>query len=386
MYSILTLNKISSKGLSIFGDGYTYSSEEKNPDAVLVRSTSMHEFQLTSSTVAVARAGAGTNNIPILKYTEGGIVVFNTPSANANAVKELVIAGLLLSSRKIIPAVEWVKTLKDSDDAVKRIESGKSAFSGPEISGKTLGIIGLGAVGRLVANSAVSLGMIVIGYDPYLTESEKKQIHSSVNVIDNLNDIFKFSDYISLHVPLNDTTKNLIGKDSISLMKENVRILNFARGELVDSHDIKEALKTKKVAVYVTDFPNGDLICTDGVIAVPHLAASTPEAEENCAVMAVKQVKKFLENGSIINSVNFPSVILNETDGHRMAVIHKVDTDAISKITATLVKENINTVNMESCSNGKYSYTVIDTDTYISTLSLKAVNDINGVIRVRRIK
>ncbi len=386
MFNILTLNKISNKGLLNFGDNYNCSADEKTPDAILVRSASMHETSFSSNTVAVARAGAGVNNIPIEKCSENGIVVFNTPGANSNAVKELVIAGLLLSSRKIIPAVEWVKTLKESSDAVKLIESGKSAFAGPEIYGKTLGIIGLGAIGKLVADSTLSLGMNVIGYDPFLTESDKAQIHSGVKFAEKISEIFKLSDYISLHVPLNNDTKNSINKDSINLMKKNVRILNFARGELVNSNDIKEAIKSEKVAQYITDFPDCNLICTDGVVAIPHLAASTPEAEENCATMAVKQLKNFLESGSIMNSVNFPSVELEENDSHRITVIHKNISGTVSQITSTLAKENINIGNMVNKSKDCYAYTVIDTDTPVSSAVIKSVNELKNIIRVRRIK
>lgn len=386
MYSILTLNKISNKGLLKFGDKYTYSAEEERPDAILVRSASMHEMSICPNTVAVARAGAGVNNIPIEKYSENGIVVFNTPAANSNAVKELVIAGLLLSSRKIIPAVEWVKTLKGKDDAVKLIEKEKSAFSGPEILGKALGVIGLGAIGRIVAESAVSLGMNVIGYDPYLTQSDKKAISSSVTLFEDIDDIFKNADYISLHTPLTDGTKGLINEKSIRLMKENVRILNFARGELVNSYDIKEGLKSKKVAAYITDFPDNNLICTDGVIAIPHLAASTPESEDNCATMAVNQLIEFLENGSITNSVNFPLVTLEKVHTHRMTVIHKNITGIVSKITTTLAKENININNMVNKSKGDYAYTVIDTDTDVSSTAVQSVNGMENIIRVRKIK
>lgn len=387
MYNILTLNKISETGLCNFSDEYNCATEIANPDAILVRSAAMHDMEFAENTLAIARAGAGVNNIPIDRCCEEGIVVFNTPGANANAVKELVIAGLLLTSRKIVPAIDWAKTLKGNGDTVpKDVEKGKGAFAGPEILGKTLGVVGLGAIGILVANAASSLGMKVIGYDPFLSEKGKASLNAGVTVTADINDIFTKSDYITLHLPLNADTKGLVSKSSIAVMKDNVRILNFARGELVDTNDIIEALEDGKVAAYITDFPNDALIGATGVIAIPHLGASTPESEDNCAVMAVNQVADYLENGNIANSVNLPAVSVARNGKHRMTIIHKNVAGIVSSITSTLASENVNIDNMVNKSRGEYAYTMIDTDTDVSEDAIKAVTDIESVIRVRVIK
>lgn len=387
MYNILTLNKISETGLCRFSDKYAYATEMANPDAILVRSASMHDMDFDENTLAIARAGAGVNNIPIDRCSEEGIVVFNTPGANANAVKELVITGLFLSSRKIIPAIDWAKTLKGNGDTVpKDVEKGKSAFAGPEIKGKTLGVVGLGAIGILVANAAAALGMNVIGYDPYLSVAQSITLNHHVKLTDNLNTIYSESDYITLHVPLNDGTRGLINADTIATMKDEVRILNFARGELVDTESIIAALENGKVASYVTDFPNDAVIGATGVIAIPHLGASTPESEDNCAVMAVEQVADFLENGSIVNSVNYPAVSLGACDKHRITIMHKNISGIVSKITSGLANEDVNIDNMVNKSKGEYAYTVIDSDTKASPESLEALKKINGIIRIRVIK
>lgn len=387
MYNILTLNKISETGLCNFSDEYNCATEIANPDAILVRSAAMHDMEFAENTLAIARAGAGVNNIPIDRCSEEGIVVFNTPGANANAVKELVIAGLLLTSRKIVPAIDWAKTLKGNGDTVpKDVEKGKSAFAGPEILGKTLGVVGLGAIGILVANAAATLGMKVIGYDPFLSEKGKASLNAGVTVTADINDIFTKSDYITLHLPLNADTKGLVSKSSIAVMKDNVRILNFARGELVDTNDIIEALEDGKVAAYITDFPNDALIGATGVIAIPHLGASTPESEDNCAVMAVNQVADYLENGNITNSVNLPAVSVARNGKHRMTIIHKNVAGIVSSITSTLASENVNIDNMVNKSKGEYAYTMIDTDTDVSEDAIKAVTGIESVIRVRVIK
>ena len=387
MYNILTLNKISAVGLENFSDEYTCGADIAAPDAILVRSASMHETEISKNTLAIARAGAGVNNIPIEKCTAEGIVVFNTPGANANAVKELVIAGLLLTSRKIVPAIDWAKTLKGNGDTVpKDVEKGKSAFAGPEIFGKTLGVVGLGAIGILVANAALSLGMKVVGYDPFLSETGKASLNSHATVTSDINDIYAKSDYITLHLPLNESTRDLINRDTVAVMKDNVRILNFARGELVNTEDIISALENGKVAAYITDFPNDALIGATGVIAVPHLGASTPESEDNCAIMAVNQVKDFLQNGNITNSVNLPSVSVARNDKYRMTIIHKNVAGIVSQITTTLAQENVNIDNMVSKAKGEYSYTMIDTDTDVSVEAVTAVTEIGGIIRVRVIK
>lgn len=387
MYNILTLNKISDTGLSHFDNKYTCSTEMANPDAILVRSASMHDMEFDENTIAIARAGAGVNNIPIDKCSEAGIVVFNTPGANANAVKELVLTGLFLSSRKIIPAIDWAKTLKGNGDTVpKDVEKGKSAFAGPEIKGKTLGVIGLGAIGILVANAAAALGMNVIGYDPFLSVAQSITLNHHIKLSDNLNAVYAESDYITLHLPLNDNTRGLINADTIGIMKDGVRILNFARGELVDTNDIIAALENGKVSSYVTDFPNDAVIGATGVIAIPHLGASTPESEDNCAIMAVNQVADYLENGSIINSVNYPAVELSPCEKHRITIMHKNISGIVSKITSAFANEDVNIDNMVNKSKGEYAYTVVDSDTEASAEAINALKRINGIIRIRVIK
>lgn len=387
MYNILTLNKISQTGTKNFGDSYACANEVSNPDAVLVRSASMHEMNFADNTLAIARAGAGVNNIPLDKCSEKGIVVFNTPGANANAVKELVICAMLLSSRKIIPAVDWVKTLKgESENVGKLVEKGKSAFAGPEIKGKKLGVIGLGAIGILVANAAHSLGMEVYGYDPFLSVDAAWKLSRAIKHAASLDEIFESCDYITLHVPLTDETNELICNKSISLMKENVRILNFARGELVNTKDIVKALTDGKVAAYATDFVKDELIGATGVIAFPHLGASTPESEDNCAVMAVNEIKDYLENGNIVNSVNLPCVSVPRTGKTRIAIIHKNVPNVISKITTAVADENINIDNMVNKSRGEYAYTMLDTDAEVSDDAIESISNLEFVVRVRVIK
>ena len=387
MYNILTLNKISSTGIKKFSTDYKIADDIKNPDAILVRSASMHEMELAPETLAIARAGAGVNNIPLDKCSEDGVVVFNTPGANANAVKELVLCGLFLASRKIIPSIEWVKaTLKGDENFSKSVEKGKSAFAGPEIKGKKLGVIGLGAIGVLVANSAKSLGMEVYGYDPYLSVDAAWNLSRSVKHVVSLDEIFATCDYITLHVPLNDSTRGVINTVNIAKMKDNVRILNFARGELVDTADIIKALSEGKVASYVTDFGNDALLDANGAIVIPHLGASTPESEDNCAVMAVNEISDFLENGNITNSVNFPSVSVPRTAKSRVTIIHKNMPNVISRITSAVASENVNIDNMVNKSKGEYAYTMIDTDTDINEQAISAITALDEVIRVRVIK
>ena len=342
MYNIKTLNKISNVGLDKFDtDKYVYGDNVENPDAILVRSASMHDMEMPDSLLAIARAGAGVNNIPVEACAQQGIVVFNTPGANANAVKELVICGLLLSSRKVTKAIDWCKTIKDEGDNVgKVVEKGKSAFAGPEIKGKTLGVIGLGAIGRLVAEAAVDLGMKVIGYDPFLPADA--ELKAGITVNNNLDEIFPVADYVTLHVPLTPETKNIICADTIAAMKDTVRILNFARGDLANSADIVEALENGRMAAYVTDFPSAEVIGVDGVIALPHLGASTPESEENCASMGALQIIDFLENGNIKNSVNMPAVSMAKTGVARITIIHKNQPNMIATITDTISKDGIN--------------------------------------------
>ncbi len=387
MYNILTLNKISATGIKNFSTDYKIADDIKNPDAILVRSASMHEMELAPETLAIARAGAGVNNIPLDKCSEDGVVVFNTPGANANAVKELVLCGLFLASRKIIPSIEWVKaTLRGDENFSKSVEKGKSAFAGPEIKGKKLGVIGLGAIGVLVANSAKSLGMEVYGYDPYLSVDAAWNLSRSVKHVVSLDEIFATCDYITLHVPLTDSTKGVINTVNIAKMKDNVRILNFARGELVDTNDIIKALSEGKVASYVTDFGNEALLDANGAIVIPHLGASTPESEDNCAVMAVNEISDYLENGNITNSVNFPSVSVPRTAKARVTIIHKNMPNVISRITSAVASENVNIDNMVNKSKGEYAYTMIDTDTDINEQAISAITALDEVIRVRVIK
>ncbi len=387
MYNVLTLNKISETGIKNFTSDYKCSDDIKNPDAILVRSASMHETEFAPETLAVARAGAGVNNIPIEECAKKGIVVFNTPGANANAVKELVLCGLLLSSRKIIPAIEWVKaTLKDDENFSKSVEKGKSAFAGPEIKGKKLGVIGLGAIGVLVANAAQALGMEVYGYDPYLSVDAAWNLSRSVKHVTNLDDIFSSCDYITLHVPLTDSTRGVINTISIAKMKDNVRILNFARGELVETNDIIKALSDGKVAAYVTDFGNPALLDANGVIVLPHLGASTPESEDNCAVMAVDEIVDYLENGNITHSVNYPSVSVPRSGKTRITILHKNVPNVISNISAAVANENINIDNMVNKSRGEFAYTMLDTDTDVSDDAIAAIKALDNIIRVRVIK
>ncbi len=386
MFNIKTLNKISNVGLSKFDTAkYTYGDNIENPDAIMVRSASMHDMKMPKSLLAIARAGAGVNNIPVADCANQGIVVFNTPGANANAVKELVICGLLLSSRKITKAIEWCKTIKDEGDNVgKVVEKGKSAFAGPEIKGKTLAVIGLGAIGRLVAEAAVDLGMSVIGYDPFLPEDA--QLKAGITVNNNLDEIFPQADYITLHVPLTPDTKDIISKSTIEKMKDTVRILNFARGDLAVSADIVAALEEGKMAAYVTDFPSADIIGVDGVITIPHLGASTPESEENCASMGALELIDFLENGNIKNSVNMPAVSMAKTGVARITVIHKNQPNMIATITDTISKDGINIASFEDKNRGEFAYSIIDVDSAPADKVIEDITAIDGVIKVRVIK
>ena len=378
MFSILTLNKISSTGLaSLAADKYAISDSAEAPDAVIVRSASMLDMDMPGSLLAIARAGAGYNNIPVDKCSEAGICVFNTPGANANAVKELTVCGILLASRKIVAGAEWADGLKGEDDVAKKIEKGKSQFVGPEIAGKTLGVFGLGAIGVLVANQAVRMGMKVIGYDPYLSDKAANALDKSIEITGTLDDIFAVSDYITLHAPVNESTKDTICAESIAKCKPGVRIVNFARGGLVNSADLKAALADGSVAAYVTDFPSEDLIGLDGVTALPHLGASTPESEENCAVMAAAQIAAYLEKGDVINSVNYPNITKSYSGGKRMTVIAKCGAQTLS---AALSAVGVDMSDSACAERGSYAYAVIDGDNDTS----KAAG-IDGVLLARKI-
>ena len=384
MYKIKTYNKISKTGLAAFDDKYTIGDEVENADGAIVRSAALHEVEFPESLKAIARAGAGTNNIPIDRCSEQGIVVFNTPGANANAVKELVIAAMLISSRRVISGIEWVKTLKGNGKEVgKMVEKGKSAFAGPEIKGKTIGVVGLGAIGVMVANAANALGMTVYGYDPYLSvKSAWNLTHNAVHIYD-INEIFEKCDYITVHVPLTDDTKGLINKDTIAKMKDGVRILNFARGELVNTDDIKAALESGKVAAYVTDFPSDDIIGVDGVIAVPDLGASTPESEDNCASMAARELIDYIENGNIVNSVNLPEITMPRSGKHRVCIIHRNIPNMLTAITGIFAGDNVNIENLLNKSRGNYAYSMLDIDEANTSAVADKIGAIDGVIRVR---
>lgn len=386
MYDILTLNKIAKCGTDAFDQAkYTVADAVENPDAIMVRSAAMHDMQFGNKLLAIARAGAGVNNIPVDRCAEEGIIVFNTPGANANAVKELVIAGLLLSSRKVTDAIDWVSTLKGQEDIGKKVEKGKSNFAGPEISGKTLGVIGLGAIGVLVANAAMSLGMKVIGYDPFLSVKAALSLKPGVKTVTDVNDLYAASDYITIHVPYNADTKGTIGEKSIAVMKDGVRILNFARGELADTAAVLAAVESGKIACYITDFPSDELIGVKNVICVPHLGASTPESEDNCAVMAASELIDYIENGNIRNSVNFPNAEMNAA-GTKICVLHKNVPAVISEITTILGKASINIDNMINASKKDYAYTLIDAAGDISEDIAAKLSAAENVIKVRVIK
>lgn len=385
MYNVLTLNKIAKIGLNRLGDNYACSDSIANPDAIMVRSAAMHDMDLPETLLAIARAGAGVNNIPIDKCSDKGIVVFNTPGANANAVKELVIAGLLLSSRKIVDGIAWAKTLKGNGDQVgKMVEKGKSSYAGPEIKGKKLGVIGLGAIGVLVANAATSLGMDVYGYDPFLSVDTAWKLSHHITHAISLDTIFAECDYITIHVPLTPDTKDIICKDSLNKMKDGVRILNFSRADLVNSTDMVAALKAGKASAYVTDFATDEVLGEDGVIALPHLGASTPESEDNCACMASDEIKDYLENGNIVNSVNFPSICMPKSGDVRVCVLHKNTPKLLNSILSAISDNGGNIENMENKSKKDLAYTIIDV-TGTATIA-DAINGIEGIIRVREIK
>lgn len=384
MYNIQTLNKIAACGTDIFNkDIYAIADNFENPDAIMVRSAAMHDMAFGSNLLAIARAGAGVNNIPVDKCAEMGICVFNTPGANANAVKELVIAGLLLASRNIAGAMDWVKTLKGDENAPKAVEKGKSQFVGPEIQGKTLGIIGLGAIGCLVANAALAIGMKVVGVDPFMSVNAALRLNPAVKVVNSNDAVYAEADYLSIHVPCNADTKGFVNAEAIAKMKDGVRILNFARGELVNDADIIATIENKKVARYVTDFPNANTIGVDGIVAIPHLGASTPESEDNCAVMAANELIDYIENGNITNSVNLPNASMNAT-GKKVCIIHKNVPSIISQITAIFGNNGVNIENMLNKSKKDYAYTMIDAQCdAVSDSVISEINAVDGVIKVR---
>lgn len=376
MYKIATLNKISPVGLDCLTDDYTITEDIQEANSIILRSYSMHEMELSDELLAVGRAGAGVNNIPLDKCAEKGIVVFNAPGANANAVKELCLAGMLLAARNIPEGYEWAKTLAGTEEVGKAVEKGKGQFAGTEIKGKTLGVIGLGAIGVLVANAAEKLGMNVIGYDPFISLKSAHSLSNTISVTHALKDVLPLCDYITIHVPVMDSTKGMINAEAFEQMKDGVTFLNFARDKLVNDQDLIAALNSGKVKKYVTDFPNDAVIGQKGVIALPHLGASSSEAEDNCAVMAIEQVMDYLENGNIVNSVNMPACSLGPKKGTRIAVISKADAGVLEKVAAICEGDVVNKV------RGDYAYTLAETDGDIDVSSLEG----EGVIRIRVIR
>lgn len=391
MKKIQLLNKIAKCGTDIFGSVYSVGESVENPDAIMVRSAAMHDMEFGSNLKAIARAGAGVNNIPLDKCAENGIVVFNTPGANANGVKELVLCGMLLACRDVVGGIEWVRANADDETIAKRVEKEKSKFAGSEVAGKTLGIIGLGAIGGPLANAAVSLGMNVLGCDPYMSVDAAWKLSRSVHKADTREEIFAKSDFISLHTPLIDNadpkvgTKHMINKETIAMMKDGVVILNFARDALVNDDDLEEALKSGKVRKYVTDFPNARTAGMEGVIAIPHLGASTEESEDNCAMMAAHELVDYLESGNIKNSVNYPSVEMPHNDGTRLVILHRNIPNMISHISSTLAENNINIENLVSRSKNDYAVTLVDVLSEVTEATVGTIQSMDGIIRVLKI-
>ncbi len=383
MFTIETLNKISAIGTDRFGANYKIVDKAENPDAIMVRSAAMHDMEFGSNLLAIARAGAGVNNIPVQRCAEEGICVFNTPGANANAVKELVLTGLLLSSRNVFGGMKWASTLEDGETSVaKQVEKGKSQFVGPEISGKTLGIIGLGAIGALVANAAISLGMKVVGTDPFLSVGAALRLKPQVTVVKSNDEVFAAADYLTLHVPYNKDTAEMINAETIAKMKDGVRVLNYARGELVNDDDMLAALESGKVACYCTDFPNAKTANAKGIVATPHLGASTPESEDNCAIMAADELIEYLENGNIRNSVNLPNAEMNAV-GTKICVIHKNVPAMIAAVTTAAASNGLNIENMVNASRGDFAYTMLDVIGTVTENMVDTLSRIEGIIRVR---
>ena len=387
MYKVHYLNKISDKGTALWTEDYALGAAAEQADAILVRSASMHEMEMPKDLLAIARAGAGVNNIPLTSCADQGIVVFNTPGANANSVMELALCGMLLACRDIVGGINWVQSVKDSPDVAKLVEKGKSQFAGHEIRDKKLGVIGLGAIGGPLANAARRLGMQVYGCDPYISIDAAWHLDSHVNRVKTRDEIYSQCDIITLHVPLVDDTRKMINAEAISKMKDGVIILNFARDLLVDDDAMEEALKSGKVARYVTDFPNARTANMPGCIAIPHLGASTEESEDNCAKMAVRQVMDYLENGNITNSVNFPNCDMGVcTTAGRITLLHRNIPNSLSRFTTAMASENINIDGLVNKSRGDYAYTMLDLDHTPSAHAVEELKKIEGVLRVRIIK
>ncbi len=386
MFKIKTMNKIAPVGLErLPAENYTVSDDMQGEDAILVRSAKLHDYDFPESLWAIARAGAGVNNIPVDRCSEAGVVVFNTPGANANAVKELVLCAMLLASRDVIGGAEWVKQQAGTPgvEVADVVEKGKSAFVGPEVYRKTLGVVGLGAIGALVANIGLSLGMDVYGYDPYLSVDAALRLDRHIKVVKDLDTLYANSDYITLHLPFMEATKNTVNIAAIAKMKDGVRLINLARGGLVNDDDLIAALESGKVACYATDFPNNKLVAAPHVVALPHLGASTPESEDNCAVMAANQVKDFLENGNIKNSVNFPNVVMERSGVQRLCVIHRNVPAILASITTQLSKDGVNVENLTNKSKGEYAYTLVDTGSAVEEKVIEDIRKVAGIIRLR---
>ena len=388
MYRIKTFNKISSMGLNrMEPEHYTYSDNETDEDGILVRSAKLHDYPFPDSLLAIARAGVGVNNIPIDRCSEAGIAVFNTPGANANAVKELVLCAMLMGSRDVDGGIQWVRQQVESGvDITTVVEKGKSAFVGPELYKKTLGVIGLGAIGSLVANVALDMGMDVYGYDPFLSVDAALRLDRHIHVVKDIKELYKRADYITIHIHYTEKTAHMIDETAISAMKRGVRFINLARGEIVDDDAMLAALDTGRVAAYVTDFPNNRLVGAPHVVAMPHLGASTPESEQNCAIMAVDQLKDYLENGNIRNSVNFPNVYLDRSGVMRMCIIHKNIPAMLASITTLLSKDGVNVENLSNKSKGDYAYTMVDLGSKVAESVIEDVKHLPNVIRVRVIE
>jgi len=387
MFKYTCLNPIADVGLNLFVNKYEKTDDINDADAALVRSASLHDMELGEKVVAIARAGAGVNNIPLDACAEKGIVVFNTPGANANGVKELVLAAMLYASRDLVGGIEWVEANKDDANIAKTAEKEKKNFAGTEISGKKLGVIGLGAIGVLVANAATNLGMEVYGYDPFISVTAAWSLSGTVKHVTNIEDIYRECDFITLHVPLLDTTKKMVSADAIAMMKENAVVLNFARDLLVDEEAMVAALEAGKIKQYVTDFANPTVAGKKGCIVTPHLGASTAESEDNCAIMAVKEIRDYLENGNIVHSVNYPDCSMGAcTKAGRIAILHKNVKGMIGQYTAILGDADINVADMTNKAKGDYSYALIDVDTPVTEEVVEKLKAIDGVLKVRIIK
>ena len=388
MYHIKTFNKISPVGLNKFdAEHYVVSDTEVNEDGILVRSAKLLDYQFPSNLLAIARAGVGVNNIPIDRCSEAGIAVFSTPGANANAVKELVLCAMLMGSRDVNGAIRWVRDQVDAGvDVTTVVEKGKSAFVGPELYKKSLGVIGLGAIGSLVANIALSMGMDVYGYDPYLSVDAALRLDRHIHVVKDINELYKRADYITIHIHFTDKTRGMIDEKAIANMKRGVRFINLARGEIVDDEAMLAALDTGKVATYITDFPNNNLVQAPHVVAMPHLGASTPESEQNCAAMAVDELRDYLENGNIRNSVNLPAVSMERSGVMRMCIIHKNVPAMLANITTLLSKDGVNVENLSNKSKGELAYTMVDLGTKVDHAVIEDVRNLANVIRVRVIE